>query len=184
MRDVIIVGDGPGGLSAALFLAKKGLDVLIFGQDDTPMHSALLLNYLGLPEISGTDFQATAKAQVTAQGATIQPGAVTKVKAVGGGFEVMDASGEARSARYVILAEGPKGSLAEGLGLSRNSSGGIAVDRDGRTPIDNLYVVGWATRPKKIQAIISAGDGAAAALDILSKEAGRKLHDFDVVEKG
>ena len=58
----------------------------------------------------------------------------------------------------------------------------IESDRNGRTQVDGAYVVGWATRPDKIQAIISAGDGAAAALDILSKEAGKDLHDFDSVD--
>ena len=45
-----------------------------------------------------------------------------------------------------------------------------------------LYVIGWSTRLKKIQAIISAGDGACAALDILSAKAGEDIHDFDLIE--
>ena len=51
MASVVIVGDGPGGLSAALFLAKNGQDVTVFGTDDTAMHYAYLYNYLGIPEI-------------------------------------------------------------------------------------------------------------------------------------
>jgi hypothetical protein len=35
-------------------------------------------------------------------------------------------------------------------------------------------------RDQEWQAIISAGDGGAAALDILSKEEGEHFHDFDV----
>ncbi len=58
----------------------------------------------------------------------------------------------------------------------------MVSDRSGRTSVDGLYVVGWSTRLKKIQAIISAGDGACAALDILSARAGEDMHDFDVVE--
>jgi hypothetical protein len=35
-------------------------------------------------------------------------------------------------------------------------------------------------RAEEWQAIISAGDGAAAALNVLSKEKGEHFHDFDV----
>ena len=67
--------------------------------------------------------------------------------------------------------------------VSRELTDDVAdVDRNGRTNVDGCYAVGWATRSQKIQAIISAGDGAAAALDILSDIAGEPVHDFDVVE--
>lgn len=33
MVRINIVGDGPGGLSAALFLTKNGHEVTVFGQD-------------------------------------------------------------------------------------------------------------------------------------------------------
>ena len=72
MADVIIIGDGPGGLSAALFLAKNGQNVTVFGQDETPMHYAKLYNYLGIPEITGTDFQKVAREQVQSFGADLQ----------------------------------------------------------------------------------------------------------------
>jgi thioredoxin reductase (NADPH) len=63
MASITIVGDGPGGLSAALFLAKAGHTVTVYGQDNTAMHYAYLRNYLGLPEISGSEFQQAARSQ-------------------------------------------------------------------------------------------------------------------------
>ena len=58
---VIIVGDGPAGLSAALFLSKKGMDVTVIGKNETAMHYAMLYNYLGIEAITGTDFQNIAR---------------------------------------------------------------------------------------------------------------------------
>ena len=181
MADVIVIGDGPGGLSAALFLAKKGLDTLVFGQDQTPMHKAVLHNYLGVPDTTGSDFQTLARKQVTDMGAKISDDEVAAVEQADGGFRVT-ANGTAHEARYLIIAAGPNPAFAEALGLSLTQRKTVDADRDGRTAVDNVYAIGWSTRPDKIQAIISAGDGGAAALDIISREAGKEIHDFDVVE--
>src|SRR5687767_11116320 len=84
--DVLIVGDGPGGLSAALFLAKNGRRVVVFGQDETAMNWAMLHNYLGIDAISGKDFQARARAQVVAKGAELRPERVTAIRPGPEGF--------------------------------------------------------------------------------------------------
>ena len=178
MASVIVIGDGPGGLSAALFLAKNTQEVTVFAQNGTWMNSALLFNYLGLPKITGKEFMAIAKKQVTDQGGKLLDVEVTALSKAEAGFTVQ-AGGKAYQAKYLIIAMGTKLEILKGLGLPARA---IEADRNGRTSVDNAYVVGWATRPDKIQAIISAGDGAAAALDILSKEAGKDLHDFDSVD--
>ncbi len=60
---------------------------------------------------------------------------------------------------------------------------GSALTRDGATEIDRLYVVGRTARPTRSQAIISAGDGAAAALDILADIKGSDVQDWDTPPK-
>ena len=35
MASIVVVGDGPGGLSAALFLARANNSVVVFGTDNT-----------------------------------------------------------------------------------------------------------------------------------------------------
>lgn len=178
MASVIVIGDGPGGLSAALFLAKNKQDVRVFGQNGTWMNSALLYNYLGLPKITGKELMAIAKKQVTDQGGKLIDAEVTSVAQSPEGFTV-EADGQTHQAKYLVIAMGTKLEILKGIGLPTRA---VEADRNGRTSVENAYVVGWATRPDKIQAIISAGDGAAAALDILSKEAGKDLHDFDSVD--
>ena len=177
MATITIVGDGPGGLSAALFLAKGGHDVTVFGTDETVMHYAHLHNYLGVPDTSGSDFQAAARAQVTAQGARLVASKVTAAAAVDGGFEVTTEEGT-HGSDFLVLSEGKGAPLATALGLAAEN-GAIVVDRQGRSSLERVYVLGRSARPRRSQAIISAGDGAAAALDILSVLAGKDVQDWD-----
>jgi thioredoxin reductase (NADPH) len=180
MHDVLVVGDGPGGLSCALLLAKSGRDVVVFGGQQTPMHKALLRNYLGFPEISGAEFLRIARAQVAGHGARMVDEDAVALTRGEEGFSVTGRSGAAYDGRYLVLAIADTAAFAQ-LGMQR-VHGTWDVDlRSGRTNVPRLYAQGWAVRKKRIQAVISAGDGAAIALDILSTEAGRDINDFDVV---
>lgn len=180
MVDVIVIGDGPGGLSAALFLAKSGRQVIVYGQDKTAMHWAYLRNYLGIPEIAGSEFQKRARAHAESHGARLVDARVeTLTRASDGTFVVELEGGGKETARYLVLSEGKGPRLPRQLGLEPNASGGIDCDRNGRTAVANAYVVGRTARPARSQAIISAGDGAAVALDILSTEKGQDVTDWD-----
>ena len=182
MAEVIIIGDGPGGLSAALFLAKNGQEVVVFGQDKTAMHYALLYNYLGIPKILGSDFMKIAREQVQGFGVKLEDQLVTHLEKGSGGFTVTTDGGQSRQGKYVIIAEGKAIALAKSLGLSTTEKG-VEVDQHFGTSIENLYVVGRSTGIQRSQAIISAGSGAVAALDILSKEKGKDFNDFDTPPK-
>ena len=176
----LIVGDGPAGLSAGLLLAKHDVAVHILATDQTPMHKALLLNYLGIKEITGTEFQERSREQVADFGAELHDAKVIDLSRDDTGFAAETDDGETFRADYIVIGTTNDAHLTA---LDVEMSDGVAdVDRNGRTNIDGCYAVGWATRSHKIQAIISAGDGGAAALDILSDIAGEPVHDFDVVE--
>ena len=60
----------------------------------------------------------------------------------------------------------------------------METDRNGATAVPGVYVVGRLARPGRSQAIISAGDGAAAAIDILSKEKGRGVRRLGLAARG
>ncbi|MDH4308902.1 MAG: FAD-dependent oxidoreductase [Acidimicrobiia bacterium] len=177
MARIAIVGDGPGGLSAALFLARGGHETAVFGLGKTAMHYAFLNNYLGAPAVSGTAFQEAAIDQVSQAGAKVVREEVTGLTA-GEGFVVTTDSGRF-DADYVVLSEGKSAPLAAALGLAFTEAGGVAVDADQRSSNPHVYVIGRSVRPSRSQAIISAGDGAVAALDILAREAGKDVQDWD-----
>lgn len=176
--DVAVVGDGPAGVSAALFLAKNGMEVDVFGEDGTYLHDAYVRNLLGVEEIHGSDLVEIGRRQIDDFGATLHEEGVT---AVDDDLTVHGEDGTEVLPRYLVLAVGPEPELAESLGVEVED-GVVAVDRNGRTSRDDVYAAGWLARGDKVQAAISIGDGAAAALDILSREAGKPVRDFDVPE--
>jgi thioredoxin reductase (NADPH) len=180
--DVAIIGDGPGGLSAALFLAKNGLETVVYGEDKTAMHWAQIKNYLGLPETHGTDFQKRARDQVASFGAKLDSQHVESIKPDGSGFTVQLGNGSSLQVRYVVLSEGKVPRLAQQLGLAFEGAA-VITDKNGRTSVPGVYAVGRSARPGRSQAIISAGDGAVVALDILSKEKGQDVVDWDTPPK-
>ena len=56
MTDVLIVGGGAAGLSAALFTAKNGLETTVFDTDTTWLHKAHLFNYPGIQSVDGSNY--------------------------------------------------------------------------------------------------------------------------------
>ena len=180
MTHVIVVGGGAAGLSAALFSAKNDLETTVFDTDETWLHKAHLFNYLGIESVDGTEFVERSRDQVEEFGVDLHEGEqVTGVAESGDGFTVTTADGE-YEADYVVLATGAKRDLAEELGCAFTDEDVVDVDVTMETSVEGAYATGAMVRAEEWQAVISAGDGASAALNILSKEKGEHYHDFDV----
>jgi thioredoxin reductase len=179
MTHVIVVGGGPAGLSAALFTAKNGLDTTVFDTDGTWLHKAHLFNYLGVNSLDGSTFLEIARDQVDDFGVERHEAEVTSVTTADGGFTVT-ADGDTHEADYLILATGASRDLAEELGCATTDEGTVDVDVTMETSVTDAYATGAMVRAEEWQAVISAGDGAAAALNVLTKEKGEHFHDFDV----
>jgi thioredoxin reductase len=150
----------------------------VYGQDKTAMHWALVRNYLGVNEIHGSEFQKLARLQVGRFGALLQDRHVDAVARSGSGFTVTLEGGEQVSTRYVILSEGKSPKLAQELGASFDGQR-VVTDKNNLTSVPGVYAVGRSARPGRSQAIISAGDGAVAAIDIISREKGQDFADWD-----
>ena len=179
MTRVGVVGGGPAGLSAALFASKNGLDVVLFDTDDTWMHKAHLFNYLGIGSVGGEAFMRTARQQVDDFGVDRHQGeAVTDVASGDDGFTITTDDDE-YDADYLVLATGADRDLAAALGCETTDEGVVDVDVTMETSVPDAYATGAMVRAEEWQAVISAGDGASAALNVLTKERGEHFHDFD-----
>ncbi len=109
--DMIIVGGGPAGMTAALYALRNGKTALViekngFGGQIT--HSPKVENYPGTLSMSGNEFADKLLDQILNQGADIDFGEVTKVEAEGDLHKVVTDDGTERLARTVIFATGVK----------------------------------------------------------------------------
>lgn len=117
MQDIIVVGGGPAGMTAALYALRNGKSVLVlekngFGGQIT--NSPRVENYPGTLSISGTALADQFLNQIMEQGADIELEKAIHVEKTENGFAVDTEDGNRFESKAVILATGVKHRL---LGL-------------------------------------------------------------------
>lgn len=186
MADVIVIGAGPAGLSAALFLAKSGRKTVIIDTGRSLIRRANLRNYLGFPGgLPGRELLERGREQVTSFGAEIVETKSFEIEKTERGFLVRLPEREI-TARAVVLATAYGIDVAEKLGarLARGPQAQavrvVEVDREGRTSIDGLWAAG-VVAGTPVQSIVAAGDGGRVAVNLLSQMRGSPYVDHDVL---
>lgn len=110
MHDIIVVGAGPAGLTAAIYARRANKTVLViekstFGGQTT--YSPQIENYPGFVTMSGNEFADKLVEQVISQGADIEMETVLSIKDNGDTKTVITDKGE-HEAKAVIIAVGVK----------------------------------------------------------------------------
>lgn len=109
MYDLIIIGSGPAGLSAAVYGKRAGLDLLVL--EKAPMSGGQVLNtyevdnYLGMPGMNGFDMGMQFRAHADGLGVEFREAEVLSLKDRDGIKVVQTNEGELE-AKAVILATG------------------------------------------------------------------------------
>ena len=111
MYDMIIVGGGPAGMTAALYALRNGKTVLVlekhgFGGQIT--HSPKVENYPGTLQMSGNEFADRFLEQILSQGADVELERAVSVKTEGDLKIVETEEGGRYEALTVVLATGVK----------------------------------------------------------------------------
>jgi thioredoxin reductase (NADPH) len=113
VRDVIVIGSGPAGYTAAVYAARASLRPLVFEGSVTAggalMNTTDVENFPGFPEgIMGPDLMDGLRAQAERFGAELVADDIVEVDLRGDVKVVTDGSGGVHRARTVILATGSK----------------------------------------------------------------------------
>jgi alkyl hydroperoxide reductase subunit F len=155
--DVIVVGAGPAGLSAALYAARKNRRVALIGKraggqiNDT----SSIENYLGMPEVGGSELAERFRRHVETY--PVAERCHSEVKAVSRGdtgFVVATADGQSFRARTVIYAAGKEYRRLGVPGEERFIGRGIAFCATCDAPL---------FRGKKV-AVVGGGNSALTAV--------------------
>lgn len=118
MFDTIIIGCGPSGMTAALYLLRANKSVLLLEKEGIGgqiAESPRLENYPSIPSISGSEFADKLFSQIQDLGAEFEFAEALEIQKEGDTY-IVKTDGDAYSARSIILANGCK---HRKLGLER-----------------------------------------------------------------
>lgn len=108
MHDVIIIGTGPAGLSAAIYTARANLKTAVIGMPEKSRlaKAHAICNYFGIKELPGKELLDIGTKQAQSFGAEIVNDEVVGIEQKEKSFTLKTAGGKKYEARAVILATG------------------------------------------------------------------------------
>ncbi|ELZ84572.1 thioredoxin reductase [Haloferax elongans ATCC BAA-1513] len=186
--DIAIVGGGPAGSAAGVFLARADFDVLCFDHGRSALGKcAFLENYLGFPAgISPAAFRNLMHEHTDAVGCERVETAVERISKhpSGNGFRVHSRDA-VFDVRYVLATSWAETDYLSPLGVEtvqEEHPGDVEVvvtDDDGETTVDGVYAAGRITETYH-QALVNAGDGARVARSIIERQRPNYYNDWVV----
>jgi thioredoxin reductase len=153
--DVVVVGGGPAGLSAALVLGRARRRVAVV-DSGTPRNApaAHMQGFLSRDGIQPADLLKAARAEVRGYGVDLLD---DRVVAIADGFTIRLAGGRSLNARRLLLATGASDVLPDIRG---------ARERWGRDFLHCPYCHGWEVRDQPI-GVLGTGPGSVTHAHLL-----------------
>ncbi|MGF7048549.1 thioredoxin reductase [Paenibacillus sp. DS2015] len=187
MADIIIIGAGPAGGSAAIFSAKAGKETIVIDSNASMTKRAWIENHYGVKEIAGPELLQTGREQAEKFGAVFVEDKVIGITSDSNSVKVSTESGQSYEAAHVILATGVSTELASTIGLKLKDGVEpriktiVEVDAEGRTSLPRVWATGTIAGVS-VHTIITAGDGARVAIGVISSLNGTRYVDHDVIK--
>jgi len=182
--DVLVVGGGVAGLSAAVFTARHGLETLVLDSGDSILRrNAHLENFPGFPAgVNASQLLDLLGEQAEEAGAERREATVDRIERTNecDGFAVETTAGDCyRTGTVVAATKNEVGYLdgIDGVGIIDRGKAFVDTDERGRTGVDGLYAAGRLAE-KPHQAVVCAGHGAEVAVTLLEDDDRPFYHDW------
>ncbi|OLC06797.1 MAG: thioredoxin-disulfide reductase [Gemmatimonadetes bacterium 13_1_40CM_70_11] len=162
--DVIIVGAGPAGLTAAMYAGRgmlKGLTIERGAPGGELLNTDLIEDYTGFESVKGWDLAQKMAAHAKKFGAEIVTDTVESVRRADGGFEVATARGRVYRAPAVILTAGGTPVKLDVPGEKEYAGKGVSY----------CAVCDGAFFKNEVLAVVGGGDAAVEEADYLTRYA-------------
>lgn len=200
-HEVLVVGGGVAGITAALYTARAGLDTLVSDGDESILRrNAHLENFPGFPAgVNPRLFADMLHDQATRYGVDIQSGLIVNLERWDGSsgnetdsdgsagadvdepaFVATTDSGNRINADRVIAASWADTGYLEGLGVDTRTAGSkefLEDDGHGRTTVEGLYAAGRLGE-RYHQSVVAAGSGAETAITLIHDSNTPFYHDW------
>ena len=176
IKDIIIVGGGTGGLSAALTLARSRRSVVVIdGGEPRNARAAGVHNYLGREGTPPAELLAIGRREVEGYGVRVVDAQAVATQRIDGGFEVTLDNGDVQQGRRLVIATGAWDELPDIPGVAEGW---------GHTVIHCPYCHGWEVRGQRIGVlgISPAGIHQALLFSQLSDDVTLYLHDLELTD--
>jgi len=152
MSNIVIIGNGPAGLSAAIYAARAGVNTTVIGSGNSSLLKAEQIeNFFGHPEpITGKDLLKNGEAQCKRLGVAIHYDEAVGIS-FGESLMVQTASGQAFPADAIVLATGVSRKVPKIPGIEKFEGSGVSYC----ATCDGFFFRG------KDVAVLGSGDYAA-----------------------
>ena len=129
MKELIIIGGGPAGITAAIYAARKGLDFSLVTMDigGQAAWSGDIENFTGYQFIPGPELAMKFREHLEKYKFDLREGVeVTKAEQISSEFKVTLANGESLESKTLIIASGKKSRLLNVPGEAKFKGKGLA----------------------------------------------------------
>jgi thioredoxin reductase (NADPH) len=160
--DLVIIGAGPAGLTAAIYAARYRLNTLVVSSDvgGLVLETCNVENYPGFKSVSGIDLANKFKEQVEALGVKIVESEITRI-AADGSFKLFDKQKNSFTAKALILATGTRRRKLNVSGEEKFLGKGVSYCAVCDAPLFRGKIVG----------VVGGNDSAAVSALLLAEHA-------------